>query len=197
MSANPNGIRTPRAELYEQVRRLRDEEGLLWREIGERLGLNFRTVQGAYSDPTGENDRARKRKQYGACVDCGTPVSYSTGGTAERCRLCAATHVREMTKAWILDSFREWANLFGAPPSAADWNPGQCRNHPYLAWKAARYEDTGRPWPPPSSVRNIFGSWNEGLKAAGFTPLTPDQHWIGHEGVALARADDTRQEQAA
>jgi hypothetical protein len=74
-----------REERCREIRRLRDEEGLLFREIGERLGLNFRTVADYYNDPDGSKVRARKAKMAGSCEVCGARTSYVTGGVARFC----------------------------------------------------------------------------------------------------------------
>jgi hypothetical protein len=43
--------------------------------------------------------------------------------------------------------------------------------------RAERTEQTGRPWPSTTLVRDIFGSWNAGRAAAGFDTFAP-----GHYG---------------
>jgi hypothetical protein len=40
-------------------------------------------------------------------------------------------------------------------------------------------------------VQNHFGTWNDALRAAGFTPLSRQDHWLGHRGVAL-REEESR-----
>jgi transposase len=54
-----------RASSYDKVRALRDE-GLLHREIAERLDLSISTVQDLLSDPTGEKRRERRRRRAAA-----------------------------------------------------------------------------------------------------------------------------------
>lgn len=155
-------------------------EGLLYREIAERLGLSISTVHSYASDPDGAKNRARKAKQAGVCTDCGVATSYQTGGPSERCIPCNGTRVRALSRRWILDSFEEWNDLFGVPPTATDWSMGHA---------------AGRPWPPPSTVQDIFGSWNAGRAAAGFDTLAPgrcgrdgDDPRVCEETVRLYRA---------
>ena len=78
-----------RAEKVAQAKALRDE-GLLLREIAERLGLSSaRRAHELLYDPDESNVRARKQKAGGACVDCGEPTAYDVGRPYERCRQCA------------------------------------------------------------------------------------------------------------
>jgi DNA-binding XRE family transcriptional regulator len=73
----------------------------------------------------------------------------------------------EWSKESILTSMRDWNELYGEPPSMAQWSPTTLR-------------DRGRPeeienylsgnWPSAGTVRNHFGSWLAGLTAAGFEP---------------------------
>lgn len=181
---------TRREQLYPEIRRLREDEGLVWREIGERLGIALQTAQSYYADPTGEEDRARKAKFDRPCGACGKMLRLN-GNEPDRtglCRTCIGANKRADSRRWILDSFAEWNERFGAPPSPLDWSPTQARSG-YCGWKAERYEATGRPWPSPTLVMNHFGSWNAGLAAAGFDVLPKSEHWLGHAGRALRTAD--------
>jgi hypothetical protein len=82
--------------------------------------------------------------------------------------------------AWSADEIvaklREWHELYGDIPSAADWNASDTRraagHHSRLArrWLARlrRFEDGEWPWT--GSVHKRFGSWNAAIRAAGFEP---------------------------
>jgi hypothetical protein len=83
-----------RERLYPEIKRLREDENLKWREIGERLGIHFKTAHDYYADPTGVRHLARHRKwqakDFSDCPSCGDPM---TGSTARRntdgtCRDC-------------------------------------------------------------------------------------------------------------
>lgn len=81
-----------------EVARLRDEEGLMFREIGERLGIAVNTAHSYYTDPTGEKAYARKRKRHGTCIDCGAETH--NGGSVvvpERCQSCAQGQSRTLS----------------------------------------------------------------------------------------------------
>jgi orotate phosphoribosyltransferase-like protein len=94
---------TRREELLPEIRRLRDVEGLMWREIGARLGLSLKTVHDYYSDPTNQRHRERHArwavKDYGTCGDCRGPMSGSAirrGYTrCGRCRVARWRKVRD------------------------------------------------------------------------------------------------------
>jgi hypothetical protein len=185
---------TKRERLYPEIKRLREAEGLMWREIGERLELSLTTVHQYYSDPDGSKVAARKAKTNGVCIDCGGRTVGDGSTTPMRCRRCNGQHERALTRQYILDSFADWFERFGVPPAAYEWNPALCRAKSKrpddcFARGLARNLTSGRPWPPLSSVHNHFGSWNEGLRAAGLRVLAPNERWVGHRGIA-ARDED-------
>jgi len=121
------------------------------------------------------SESCRKRTLYGGtCVDCGAPTNGSDGrgpDAPKRCIPCNAGHLFAEHHKWILASLREWHERFGEPPTAPDW-------HPSLAiakgqqWRVDRRATTGRDWPSATSVHAHFGSWNDGVAAAGLTPRT-------------------------
>ena len=76
------------------------------------------------------------------------------------------------TCAYVLDSIGQWKALHGEQPTAADWNLAQALKE-NAAWRVLRYEETQRPWPSVTAVRNHFGTWNAAIAAAGFAPLAP------------------------
>lgn len=127
----------------------------------------------------------RKRSYDKPCIDCGTLVDGTTpsrcGG---RCIPCNAAHACQLSRQWILDSFAEWEERFGVPPSAMDWNPSLARAKG-MEWKAERYEGTGRPWPSTSLVQDRFGSWNAGRQAAGFETFEAGQYGRDGEDPAV------------
>lgn len=171
------------------------DSGLLLRQIAEATGLAISTVQDLLVDPSGEKARERKRRYERACVGCGKTINPN-GLRVEtvRCHPCEGEHRREMTRRWILDSFAQWHDLFGAPPSTDDWSPARVRHRGWKGsvWRIRRYESTGRPWPPVCTVQEHFGTWTAALRAAGFEPLSPSEYWLGHAGKALKLADQRR-----
>lgn len=179
-------VRSP--ERVAEAMRLR-REGLKYREIAGVMGVSLSAAQEWVSDPDGEKRAARKAGYQGSCVDCGEPTDGSDPRMpAERCRLCTGQHIRKLTREWILRSFEEWADLFGVPPTAADWNPALAISQGQQ-WKAERHRATGRPWPCQSTVCNHFGSWSAGVATAGFDP-TPSGHY-GRDGEDPATVEET------
>jgi hypothetical protein len=176
-----------RAELAPRIIALR-ASGLTWREIGERVGLALSTVQDYGTDPDGSRVRARKARSDGACRDCGGRTVGDGGYAPSRCAACHGARTREQSRRWILESFQEWNDLFGVPPAALDWNPAQARAQ-RLDYRAERTEQTGRPWPSPTLVQSIFGSWNAGRQAAGFDTFTPGHY--GRDGDDPRACEET------
>jgi len=80
------------------------------------------------------------------------------------------------TRETIIEAIREWAELYGEPPRAADWNPGSAR-WSAATWRIERYRrgrPDGTPWPSLNRAKAPFGgSLNAALQAAGFEPNRP------------------------
>jgi hypothetical protein len=137
------------------------------------------------------SDKCRKRTLYSLpCADCGQPCNTDgrVTGASERCLACYTKHRRQIARAYVIDSIREWAERFGYPPTSVDWNQAMCRAKGWAA-KIERYEATGRPWPSQGEVQLRYGTWNAALEAAGFRPLARSEHWIGRAGVTLREQD--------
>ncbi len=185
-------------EKVQECIRLR-AEGLRYREIAERTGLAISTAQSYVTDPTGEAVRRRKAKYSTPCRDCG--VALSVHGRKERdrregrCRSCHLKAVDVASRAWIIDSMNDWADLFGVPPISTDWNRALARTIGQ-DWRVARYEATGRHWPSAGVVQKRFGSWNAGIQAAGFDP-TPVGAWLRLAGETRTRNPRAAKREAA
>jgi hypothetical protein len=150
---------TRREQLYPEIRRLREDEGLKWREIGERLGIPLKTACDYYHDPTGAITEARKAKNNGTCVEYGGETRNSGAKAApERCMECFSPRWSQES---IILALREWGEDHGGvPPRECDARLG--------------FEGHGR-LPYESSVVDRFGSWNKGLLAAGYATLNQDK----------------------
>lgn len=171
------GIRTwTRASARPLIVRMREEEGLIFREIGERLGLSVSTVQDYYVDPDGSRAQARRdrhiERSRRPCVDCGTLIE-GTHLDAQRCPPCAAQERTVWTPEAVVCAIQEWADIHGEPPAAPDWNPWSARHEIHDEARAQRFEDDAC-WPHQTSVVRAWGTWNKAIAAAGFTPRTPN-----------------------
>lgn len=132
------------------------------------------------------SNRCRKRTLYtGTCVDCGGRTGYNgTTTPSERCLTCSIRRNTYWTQERIIEAIREWSDENGEPPTATQWNPAQARQQG-LNWMADRYQSGA--WPATSHVQHRFGSWNAGIRAAGFTPRKPGVHgpwWYRPEAKA-------------
>jgi hypothetical protein len=79
---------------------------------------------------------------------------------------------REWTGEQILEAIRLWSELYGEPPTMADWDPyrARMRGEP---WRIERY-DSGN-WPSAKSVRNHFGRLSTAVASAGLVPRRQGQ----------------------
>jgi hypothetical protein len=90
---------TKRERLYPEIKRLREDEGLKWREIGERVGLSPKTAFDYYNDPAGVKAAQRKHESdvrtRMTCGRCGGP----TGPRRWKAETCATCYVEELKRA--------------------------------------------------------------------------------------------------
>lgn len=117
--------------------------------------------------------RCYKASKGDPCTDCGTRTGFGAeqARVAEpRCPSCAIEHNRRWTPDTITARIREWAALHGEPPAVPDWNPWTARHELNDSERAERYEAANGYWPGFTSVIDVFGSWNEAIAAAGFSP---------------------------
>jgi len=164
--AEPAPPRRERAQSVAEATRLR-QEGLLLREIGDRLGVSPKTVHAWLSDPEGSKARERKQGYRAICVACGGPC-YRQGryGAARRCETCERTHrheQRQWTKRKVKAALGRWADDLGRPPTA---------------------EETALPGTrvPYRAIQRELGSFNSALKAAGL-PVREPGHRAGKNGL--------------
>jgi DNA-binding CsgD family transcriptional regulator len=129
-------------ERVEAARRL-SAHGHGTAEIAALLEISPRTV--------------RSYLRAGSCRDCGAVVI-----TAERCPRCAARHAKqpEWTHAEVRRAIRAWVREEERVPTSGDWLPTNDTTHKW----AREYPR----WPSNVTVKTLFGSWRQGLHAAGF-----------------------------
>lgn len=77
----------------------------------------------------------------------------------------------------------EWAERYGEPPTAIDWNPSAMRQRGREEL-LDRWNDGD--WPSQRTIVRLFGSWNKFMVEAGFTPrLQAASHGPGGAGKGL------------
>lgn len=164
-----------RAERYAQIKPLRDE-GLTYREIGERLGISARTAHDVVADPTGERARARKAKNNGTCIDCGAETKNGGGGVPpERCARCNVTHTRALP-------LRREASLNRRGKSR--WTDEQIldelRAASYAGLLTTTIYDAAHAADPSLPSRSLvvrrFDRWNEAVRRAGLRSRGPGRN---------------------
>jgi hypothetical protein len=80
----------------------------------------------------------------------------------------------------ILRAIRRWTELYGQPPTMADWDPYRARRMGQ-EWRIDRY-DAGE-WPSIKSVRNHFGRLSDAIASAGLVPCRQGQRGVKTEPV--------------
>jgi len=123
--------------------------------------------------------KCRKASYGDPCVDCGARTVFGAERARvdePRCYPCSTAHRTVWTREALIAAIQRWAQEHGEPPAVADWNPTVARrmNDPERAARAGRRQERQTAeWPHPISVIRRFGSWSNGLEAAGFTPRAP------------------------
>lgn len=146
-------MRVPRATRVRQINDLR-ALGLSYKEIARQLGLSPNTCMTYANDPTGKFRAERKERQRRPCP-CGRAMILTP--EALRCVQCrneviSAERVR-WTPARVVGGFQRFYFEHGLPPTQDNIARYQTENYPSI----------------PAVVRH-FGSWEAGVRAAGFKP---------------------------
>ena len=123
-------------------------------------------------------------------------LGFSQAETARQCGV-SATSIRRWrrryggtqvywTREKILLKFHEWNKVYGRPPTSTEW------------LERCEFENGHRRWPGTANVQKRFGSWNKGMRAAGFTPHRnheplkrepiPRKYWQKEEIVTLMQS---------
>src|ERR1044072_7197103 len=155
----PRGTSIKSPELVTVARWMR-REGRTINEIAETIGVSYKTVWDWLDDSDGHKARKRKERYDRVCSICGGRASGSTPSRAKEvpvCKDCAVDHYATWTDERILQAIRQWVADHNEVPSASDFQKAKAIG----------------PASVPSAVQaqNRFGTWNNAVKAAGFTPL--------------------------
>jgi hypothetical protein len=110
-------------------------------------------------------------REAAAALECASATlrKYGLRDDAERTRQRCAEFARNLNKRWtpdlIVAAIDAWAERYGAPPAASDWNPAMARaqGRPDRAERHAAGD-----WPYASTVIRYFGGWSAAIEAAGF-----------------------------
>lgn len=163
-----------RAQRAEEAHALA-RQGLNGMQIAKRMCISTAYTYSLLHDPDGTRERERKARYAGVCANCGGPTQGSDGRGPKASRRCQACEwANPSTKVWteetVIAAIRRWEDLYGEPPGAHDWNIAISRRRGRTV-AIERY--LSGHWPPTTSVRTVFGSWNAAIAAAGFEPLRP------------------------
>ena len=165
------------------AKRLR-AEGLKFREIAEHIGCSTTEVTRLLYPEKAERMRQQslesKRRRTGVCRMCGGVTKYAGHGNvivSDLCASCAPDAHRLWDEGAIIAAMRRWSADHGGQPTARDWLLGGHDGYPSV-----------------EAVQRIFGSWNNGVSAAGFDPLPPGRRTPeGQERVRLAALKWTKE----
>lgn len=164
-----------REQKVARARELR-EGGALLREIADTMGVAKQTVHAWLADPDLSKQRVRRARYSRPCADCGKPTDGS-GGYADpraRCSACAHVHKHE-TRRWtperIVEAIQAFHTAHGRPPTAVERLAGRIPDFPSVG-----------------TVQDEFGSWNEGICAAGLEPLPSGHKLSDYDSTTRDRA---------
>lgn len=170
-------ITPERRKLVAEARRLR-AQGLLQREIQEKMRLSRSAVSDLLTDPWREKAQARRARYGGTCQRCGAQTDGSAGCSKPPPTLCiecssAELHERRhWTKERILEAVHRYAEEKGRQPLSQEWL-GIAGNH-------------RDPWAPPTpTVIREFGSWSACMNAAGFESYKGIKIRKGGSGIRM------------
>jgi hypothetical protein len=172
------GATPGRIALAAEVKRLRDDEGLVYREIKERLGISHSYAQSLYSDPDGTRQRERRDSYQGTCERCGgITKSDGTSRPSRNCAACAEI-IQHEQRYWdaekIVARFREFYETTGRVPTTID-SMGQTSPSITRRLSVARLAEIDSipqevRLPIPWVVAREFGGWKNAVRAAGLKP---------------------------
>lgn len=175
---NPAGL--SRLELAAMAKWLRDEEGMTQAEIADELLVSRTYASSLLTDPDGSKDRERKAKYNRRCPgydgDCGKPM-YGVGRQASMLCIDCATAKAKAERLWtresIVAAFRLFYETIGRPPTVVDVHRAPSIVRRLSGRRLAELDEVeaaGLHLPHPYCVSREFGSWTDGLAAAGFPP---------------------------
>jgi hypothetical protein len=93
----------------------------------------------------------------------------------------------EWTAERIVMAMTDWQNRFGHPPRSYEWAPSTARAAGLLPNEPARWEIEYPRWPSTGTVAARFGTWCNGLRAAGMPARIPDHELPRVERLHAAR----------
>jgi Homing endonuclease associated repeat len=144
-------------------------------EIANELGIGYKTLQSWFADPDGAWKKARIESYAGICRECGGKTSGCNGRekAASICVSCSRINQKQAAAERILTAINQWADKHGGvPPRATDW---------------ARREPQNEGYPYPRELTQVFGSWNEAIRCAGYEPRVYGHYGRPGDDIALCR----------
>lgn len=157
-------------------------QGWTLEQIGELYGVSRQRVEQILKRDAPEvQDAARiervaRSEALHRCIDCGE--WRQSGYLVDRCKRCYVLSQTIWTQEAVVAAIQDYADQYGEPPTAHEWNPALARQlgRPDLG---ERFYQDGC-WPHTHTVQQRFGSWNAAIAAAGFTPRpTGHRRWPG------------------
>jgi hypothetical protein len=142
-----------RADRLAQIERVRAEHPELTdREKATLLGISLSAYRNVVNDPDGSKQRARRDTYTGTCEKCGAETrSDGTSKASPLCVPCAKAEQTVWTREKIIEAIQAFASLHGRRPASSEWLYGPHDGYPWTTTVLAR-----------------FGSWANGVEAAGF-----------------------------
>lgn len=151
-------------------------DGRLIREIAAELHVSRSYASALLNDPDGAQARARKDSYRRSCPSCGKPMTGCYGpahqpGLCITCSRIEQSDAKVWTDAAVIAALRRFYDRYGRAPAAHDTKFGLApsQRSKFSPERFAEIEKVTAEMrlPVPGTVAARFGSWNDGLRAAG------------------------------
>jgi len=171
----------------EQIQETFRSSGLTLEEIGKQFGITRERVRQICVDVDREVPKPSKARPANHCPDCNLIISHTSSHCADH-YLIGPRAIR-WNRLSIIQALLRYNAQYG-PLTAMALNPPMAIAHGHPDLAEIFYSDGNFPYT--NSVREIFGTWNNALRAAGLPTRKPGQRLNPYRVGTPAKAYEDR-----